>query len=1258
MNESFFKEGIVIIQRLFYIFIYLIYISVIQIFAQSTIFDESQGKWVTGGTLTGIVRNSQSKCLTHICIHAFSSPCGETRLKSVTTDTEGRFQLTGLMPQSYYLFADASCHKTQNIINAWWNGEQGTTDCHKAASISIHKGETKSHINFRLSAGKIIKGYVIDQNGDPIPDVCIAATNHCAKQWYRGAQTNMKGQFIIQGLAANVLYLQINPQCSFNHRIKKTYWWAGTNQITSKCLDAVSVAVNNSQSISDTHVFQITIQPTLKGRVMSMTQTPIANVCVNVKRYCENDWIDSAITDHQGYYFFNNIPDGQYFLKTSVNCQTPKKYLDSWWNSNGGDLSCKMAETIHANSHPHDFTLQTGNMIQGVVYDHNHNTLPNTCVIASNKCQQLIHKKAISNEKGQYHLIVPDGQYFLRTDASCDSENFFVDLWWNNHNGTLDCQDAKPIQVSNNQTQKQIDFFLKPGGIMTGSVFSDNKTPLPDTCISITHDCDQPVIVIGQTDKNGKFFKILPQGSYYVKSDYNCIMQGMSQDKTGRKQNGKQQFFINQWFKKNLGASLCREADPIVIRSGETNQSANFIMSPGGILSGRVMSVDSQAIANILILVYDLSGQNVVLSTKSNKYGQFRLMVLSGSYLIRAMPSMNRTPNYYMNQWWNESAGSFHIQAATKVIVKNSQHQKHILFKLQKGGAVTGMVFTPEEYPLENVRIIASDPQKDTIWADSRTNKHGQYNISGIPEGIQNVHFDPNSGHPHFLSHWSLGAVTEHQINIVSEKVLHVPAFILPEGGAISGSILNSDNEPLEGVCVTAVQKCGDICFGQAKSDAQGNYVLKGLPSGNYYIQTNISCKNFPGDYIDMYWRKKGGTPVCKKAETIHVYLNQTTEKINFSLSKDVSFVGKITDIYGKPIENVCVVVTDNCKHEWVGEAISDNLGKYIVTGISPGVYYLHTEASCYQDQPYEDYWWHPVKSVLTCESAEPIELLDSNTRRSISFELTKIATQVFETDSQAQLVDGQYEENVDNGKVIINIRDNLLDIVVKGVALEEVLKIISKYTGIKVLLYGTLKDKIYFDKKQSKLDEVLLDLINGRAGHIFIYSPNRLMTSYIFSKDGQLKATSLSANKLTDPVFKLDLDKTMSVMKPNEIENILHADGRVEEKIHTLSALISYFDSENALNLLNISLRDPDEEVRMMAISVMNDLKENHLAVNDLANSLNKDTSPAVRALAAEALGQIGDKMANRPLMNALNDKDAGVRETARRALKSIQGH
>ncbi|MBF0451480.1 MAG: carboxypeptidase regulatory-like domain-containing protein [Candidatus Magnetomorum sp.] len=1221
------------------------------------IYDESQGRWIMGGTFEGWIRDSNNKGLADVCVSAFTSPCGELRQQSVVTRSDGFFKLSGLAPHPYYIFADASCQSPQNLINSWWNGDAGTSNCHKAASVTIQDGESKSHINFILLPGKKINGQVMDQNKEIILDVCVAATDHCAKHWYSGANTDVNGRFSIMGLEPDIYYLHINPQCSGNKRIKKSLWWAGGHQVVSDCRQAVSTAINGNSTISDI-VFQINVTPALKGHVQNSHKKPIANVCVNLKRFCEKEWFGSAMTDHQGNFSFVNLPEDTYYLETSVSCQTPQKYLDAWWNTSGGHPSCQKAEPIDltAPGQAYDFTLKTGNMIQGRIVNHNQDPIPNICVMASSQCREIWYAQNITTETGNYFLIVPDGTYYLYTHSTCDSQNNLVDQWWNGRSGTLNCLNARGIQLKNKQVKQNIDFTLHSGGMLTGTILSNEKKPLPNTCIGITKNCDQPVMILQQADADGHYFQKLLAGSYYVRTDYSCKMQPTWQKKQHADATLDEKVYMDQWWGNARSVSHCNEAEPVVIQTDQSSGPIDFVLSSGGVVSGHLMSVDGKSLANIEVNIYDSAGQMLILSTYSQANGAFRAMLPSGSYLIRARPSRYRTPIYYIDQWWNGQSGSVHVQGAKQVRIKDNAVQKNILFKLQTGGAVTGMVFSPGQQPLKNIRIIASDPQKDIIWAYSSSNQHGQYVISGIPKGLQTIHFDSVGAPPHILYHWTHGAVTEHMVSVDVGQIKHIDPFILPTGGAISGRIQTQSGSPLLDVCVVAVQKCGNVYFGQAKTNDQGYYIIKGLPVGDYYVQTNLSCKDLPGDYIDMYWTEKKGTPVCKKSQKITVQKKHTTSEINFSLSKDVAFIGTVTSVSGDPIENVCVVVSDQCGTEWAGESLSDATGAFVITGIPPGSYFLHTEASCYKDQAFIDHWWHSIENTPDCKDAEPVELVHSNMKTPVQFILPNLSASVSVSESHDPLPEGRYEESIENGKVVITIHDNVMDLIVEGVPLENVLQVISKYTGIKVLLFGTLKEKIFFNKRQAKLDEILLDLINGRAGHIFIYSPDRLMTSYIFSKDGQLKPTALSANTASPP-FQLNIKKPLSVMQPEEIEDILRAPDRIEEKIHTLGALIGYFDSPHALKFLGVALKDPDEEVRMMAISVMNDLKENHLAVDDLTLALDRDMSPAVRALAAEALGEIGDKRAVRPLMDAMNDRDAGVRDTVRRALNGIQG-
>ena len=1253
-----------LIKDFFYIFFIIVflffnnldYLNANQESISNNIFDETQGYWVNGGTIEGYVHDSQKKGLPGICITAFSSPCDKLKHQTVSTNSNGFFQLSGLTSHSFYLYADASCKKTQNLINTWWNGETGTSDCQKAMSISIKEGEKKSNINFILLYGKSIKGKVFNQKGLPITDVCLAATDLCAKHWYSGTHTDLNGNFSIMGLVPNVYYLHINPNCSYNKYITKPLWWTGGNILTSDCQKAVSVAVNKLKTISDIN-FQIKITPDLNGRVIDTQKKPISNICINLKPFCKDDWIASSITDKNGFFSFASIPDGSYYLETFSSCQKQRKYIDAWWNKNGGDFSCQNADPIDLTSpgQSYDFTLKTGNIIQGQVVNKDKKTLPDISIIASDKCKKNIYAQSITNELGKYSIVIPDGTYYLFTDTTCDSKNNYLGQWWNGRQGTIDCRKAYGIQVKNSKKKKFVDFELSLAGTLVGTIMSNEKKPLVNTCIAVYRDCNNPPIIVFKTNSKGQFSeKILP-GTYYIKTDFSCKMYP-SLTKKGIDNTLNGNVFIDEWWHSSMSASNCHDSEPIKIIQSQPSESIDFILSSGGGISGRVMSIDGNVLSDIIINIYDQSGEKSLYSTKSKINGLFNIMIPSGSYFVKAQPSKNRKPIHYIDQWWNENNGSIHIQGARQLIVKDNKFKKNIFFKLHKGGSVTGMVFTPGHKPIDDARIVASNPQKDLIWSYTKSNKYGQFLISGIPEGLQLLRFDTTSAPKHILHHWTQGAITEHTIFVESGNIKHIDPFILPIGGAISGSIFTKQGDPIPDVCAVAVQNCGNVYFGHARTNEKGQYLIKGLPEGNYYVQTNISCKELSGDYIDMYFREKTGTPICKKAQKIQVHKKHTTSQINFYLSKDIAFIGSVSDDKGDPIENVCVVVSDHCGKEWAGEALSDKNGKFMITGIPPGSYYLHTEVSCYEDQAYNDQWWHPTENTLDCENAEPIKLEHSNMKTPIHFVLSDNSEKVFGEETHSPLVNGRFEEQIDNGNIAINIQDNKLDLIVDGVPLENVLQVISKYTGIKVLLFGTLKEKIYFDKRQSKLDDILLDLINGRAGHIFIYSPDRLMTSYIFSKDGQLKPKALTSTSGSQP-FDTDLKKPLAVMKVNEIEDILNSPDRVEEKIHTLGELIGYFNSQNALKLLNLSLNDADEEVRMMAISVMNDLKDNHLAVDSLVQSLDRDMSPAVIALAAEALGEIGDKRAIRHLQDAINDPDAGVRDTIRRAIKSIQG-
>jgi HEAT repeat protein len=102
--------------------------------------------------------------------------------------------------------------------------------------------------------------------------------------------------------------------------------------------------------------------------------------------------------------------------------------------------------------------------------------------------------------------------------------------------------------------------------------------------------------------------------------------------------------------------------------------------------------------------------------------------------------------------------------------------------------------------------------------------------------------------------------------------------------------------------------------------------------------------------------------------------------------------------------------------------------------------------------------------------------------------------------------------------------------------------------------------------------------------------------------------------------------------------------------------------DAEPAIPALVAGFRDPDEQVRTQCVFALVDIgyaiKERAAgAVEALAQAL-RDQSAEIRSLAAEALGAIGPaaRPAKAQLLKARKDRNAEVRESVEKALKSIE--
>jgi hypothetical protein len=129
------------------------------------------------------------------------------------------------------------------------------------------------------------------------------------------------------------------------------------------------------------------------------------------------------------------------------------------------------------------------------------------------------------------------------------------------------------------------------------------------------------------------------------------------------------------------------------------------------------------------------------------------------------------------------------------------------------------------------------------------------------------------------------------------------------------------------------------------------------------------------------------------------------------------------------------------------------------------------------------------------------------------------------------------------------------------------------------------------------------------------------------------------------------------SVAHASDVELLAEAstDADVEIRLMAIEAVPDPASNDRALQILVAALDDPDEQLRMSAISRLGATKRPD-AVTALA-AVADDPAPRIRARTAYAFGRLGSAEATPILVRLLDDSDRRVRDQAFDALGSIGG-
>jgi hypothetical protein len=440
------------------------------------------------------------------------------------------------------------------------------------------------------------------------------------------------------------------------------------------------------------------------------------------------------------------------------------------------------------------------------------------------------------------------------------------------------------------------------------------------------------------TDNLGRFKAILPPATYIMKSSANG--------------------FVTEYFDNVL---TIQQATPIVLN----NQDSIFISvglaplvpTPPAIIAGLLFAdANNNPIRNGKIQFIPTLGPmpSINYLAITDSFGRFRKSLPAASYYVRS-EAMGYIPEYYNNVP--------SIQQATPVVVASGDS---VFLNIGLAAFVP-----PTIYALSgNVTDSLGNPLRAFITVYGlRLNSHFKNNYRVKTDSIGNyslpvkegdtvvVHCDPQNMDffPEFYNNKRTFAEADRVYisgNITGINFVLEHKTIFANG--ISGRVADSLGTGVESH-VTAFPRFTTPTpiithrkFYTTRADSFGNYLLTNIFPGQYILLANPKM-----GYRPTYFRYDGTQTMNRKlADSVVVEAAGVVPNINFTV-KAIAWngfaevAGIVKDISGNKINGAYVLILDQ-EQQIYSYAISDQHGKFNITGVAPGLYNVVSEKMGY----------------------------------------------------------------------------------------------------------------------------------------------------------------------------------------------------------------------------------------------------------------------------------------------------------------------